>query len=56
MKLRLVDLSYEYKQQLFEMMNEWVSYNENYPNEDHAPWKIFKNDYVLLVSIKEKDM
>lgn len=45
MKLRLVELSYEYKQQLFEMMNEWVSYNENHPNENHAPWKIFKNDY-----------
>ena len=45
MKLRLVELSYEYKQQLFEMMDEWVPHNENHPNEDHAPWKIFKNDY-----------
>ena len=54
MKLRLVELSYEYKQQLFEMMDEWVPHNENHPNEDHAPWKIFKNDYLSFRKSERK--
>lgn len=45
MKLKLVELSYDYKKQLFEMMDEWGAYNKANPNTNHSPWAIFKNDY-----------
>jgi predicted acetyltransferase len=39
-KIKLVKLSKEYKDQLFEMMDEWCSITTN-----DSPWAIFKNDY-----------
>ena len=38
--IRLVKLSSDYKNQLFEMMDEWTKVKENY-----SPHAIFKNDY-----------
>lgn len=40
MKLRLVKLSEEYKEQLFEMMDEWTNSGESI-----VPYTIRKNDY-----------
>lgn len=39
--IRLVKLSEEYKNQLFEMMDEWTSSGDT----SHTPYAIFKNDY-----------
>ena len=39
-KIKLVKLSLEYKNQLFEMMDEWSSVTTS-----DSPWAIFKNDY-----------
>lgn len=39
--IKLVKLSYEYKTQLFEMMDEWISNNDS----ESTPYAIFKNDY-----------
>ena len=44
MNIKLVKLSEEYKEQLFEMLDEWESDIEK-NNTDHSPWAIFKNDY-----------
>ena len=41
MNVKLVKLSKEYKNQLFDMMNEWAKM----PKSDYTPWAIFKNDY-----------
>lgn len=41
MNIKLVKLSKEYKNQLFDMMDEWTKM----PKSDHTPWAIFKNDY-----------
>lgn len=38
--IKLVKLSYQYKQQLFDMMNEWIVYGREF-----IPYSIFKNDY-----------
>lgn len=44
MNITLVKLSYEYKEQLFEMLPEWIEdIEKNHTN--HSPWAIFKNDY-----------
>ena len=40
-RLVLVELSNEYKDQLFDMMDEWTSIKQ----ENNSPWAIFKNDY-----------
>ena len=39
--IKLVKLSYEYKNQLFEMMDEWT----NYHDKNGSPYAIFKNDF-----------
>ena len=44
MNIKLVKLSKEYKNQLFEMLDEWKSDIEN-NGSNHSPWAIFKNDY-----------
>lgn len=44
MNIKLVKLSSEYKNQLFEMLDEWKSDIEN-NGSNHSPWAIFKNDY-----------
>ena len=44
MNIKLVKLSYEYKDQLFEMLEEWKrDIEENHTNG--SPWMIFRNDY-----------
>lgn len=44
MTLQLVKLSYEYKEQFFDMMEEWkTDIEKNHTN--HSPWMIFRNDY-----------
>ena len=40
MNIQLVKLSYEYKQQLFDMMEEWLSVEQ-----DFSPYMIRRNDY-----------
>lgn len=40
MNVKLVKLSYQFKEHLFEMMDEWYTYT----NSD-SPFAIFKNDY-----------
>lgn len=40
MNLKLVKLSYEYKQQLVDMMEEWLSIEQNF-----SPYMIRRNDY-----------
>ena len=40
MNIKLVKLSYEYKQQLFDMMEEWLSVEQ-----DFSPYMIRRNDY-----------
>ena len=44
MNIKLVKLSKEYKDQLFEMLDEWAPYNKAHPGHG-SPWSIFKNDY-----------
>lgn len=44
MPIKLVRLSEQYKQQLFDMMNEWCSF-ESEDKDDRTPGAIFKNDY-----------
>lgn len=44
MALTLVKGSYEYKDQITDMLKEWIEYNEN--NEtNRSPWSIFKNSF-----------
>lgn len=40
MNIKLVKLSYEYKQQLFDMMDEWLSLEKRF-----SPYMIRRNDY-----------
>lgn len=40
MNIKLVKLSYEYKQQLTDMMDEWLSVEQNF-----SPYMIRRNDY-----------
>ena len=42
--LLLVSLTPDYREQLFEMMEEWCSY-EGGGKDDRTPFAIFKNDY-----------
>lgn len=44
MGIKLVKLTKEYKEQLFDMMDEWCSF-ESEDKDDRTPWAIFKNDY-----------
>lgn len=44
MKLKLIKLTYEYFEELKDMIDEWKEDQErNHTN--HSPWAIFKNDY-----------
>ena len=42
--IKLVKLSYQYIDQLNEMMDEWCSYNKAHKDND-VPYAVFKNDY-----------
>lgn len=55
----LVKLSYDYKEQLFDMLTEWeADIKKNHTN--HSPWMIFRNDfrdfdhYLENLEIKEE--
>ncbi|MDO4940160.1 MAG: GNAT family N-acetyltransferase [Erysipelotrichaceae bacterium] len=43
--MKLLKLSKEYKKQFEDMMEEWVSYNNEHPEVDKSPFAVFKNDY-----------
>ncbi|WP_303000039.1 GNAT family N-acetyltransferase [Thomasclavelia spiroformis] len=45
MALKLVKGSYEYKNQIIDMLKEWIAYNEQHPKVNTSPYAIFKNDY-----------
>lgn len=45
MAIKLIKGNFQYKEQIIEMLKEWIDYNNN--NEsNHSPWVIFKNDYT----------
>lgn len=54
MNIKLVRLSPEYKQHLFDMMEEWLAVEQNF-----SPWAIRKNDYRdfehYLKNLERKD-
>ena len=45
MELKLVKGSYEYKEQIIDMLKEWIDYNENHPEANTSPNAIFRNNY-----------
>lgn len=45
MELKLVKGSYEYKNQIIDMLKEWIDYNENHPEANTSPNAIFRNNY-----------
>ena len=44
MNLRLDKLTYENKDKICEMLDEWREYNKT-TDDDRSPWAIFKNDH-----------
>ena len=42
MALKLIKGSYEYKEQIIDMLKEWKEYNDTH-DTNHSPWAIFKN-------------
>lgn len=44
MVLTLIKGSYKYKEQIIDMLKEWIDYNNNNPT-NNSPWAIFKNDF-----------
>lgn len=44
MNLKLVKASYKYKDQIIEMLEEWIDYN-NHHETNHSPAAIFNTDY-----------
>lgn len=44
MSIKLIKGSYEYKEQIIDMLKEWKEYNETH-EVNHSPWVIFKNNY-----------
>ena len=45
MEIKLVKGSYEYKEQIIDMLKEWRDYNENHPEANTSPNAIFRNNY-----------
>ena len=45
MELKLVKGSYGYKEQIIDMLKEWIDYNENHPEANTSPNAIFRNNY-----------
>ena len=45
MEIKLVKVSYEYKNQISDMLKEWIDYNENHPEANTSPNAIFRNNY-----------
>ena len=50
MALRLVKGSYKYRDQMIEMLKEWIAYNNAHLEANPSPAVIFKNDYHFLVT------
>ena len=44
MALKLIKGSYEYKEQIIDMLKEWKEYNDTH-DTNHSPWAIFKNSF-----------
>ena len=45
MEIKLVKGSYEYEEQIIDMLKEWIDYNENHPEANTSPNAIFRNNY-----------
>lgn len=45
MEIKLVKGSYGYKEQIIDMLKEWIDYNENHPEANTSPNVIFRNNY-----------
>lgn len=45
MEIKLVKRSYEYKNQIIDMLKEWIDYNKNHPEANTSPNAIFRNNY-----------
>ena len=45
MNIKLIKPTYKYKQQIIEMLEEWITYNNSHPQANTSPASIFKNDY-----------
>lgn len=45
MKLKLVKASFEYQNQIINMLEEWIDYNSITPSANRSPWAIFQNDF-----------
>ena len=52
MSLKLIKGSYEYKDQIIDMLKEWIAYNEQHPETNRSPKAIFKNDIVGAINIR----
>ena len=46
MALKLVKGSYEYKNQIIDMLKEWSAFNSLHPDANTSPAAIFKNDWL----------
>lgn len=44
MSMKLIKGSYEYKEQIIDMLKEWKEYNDTHET-NRSPWVIFKNNY-----------
>lgn len=44
MSMKLIKGSYEYKEQIIDMLKEWKEYNDTH-EANRSPWAIFKNSY-----------
>lgn len=44
MELKLIKGSYEYKEQIIDMLKEWKEYNDTH-DTNRSPWAIFKNSF-----------
>ena len=41
-RLVLIKPTFEYQEEIVDMVNEWREYNNSHPEEDHSPWAIFQ--------------
>lgn len=45
MDIKLVKGSCKYKEQIIDMLKEWIDYNENHLEANTSPYAIFRNNY-----------
>lgn len=48
MALRLVKGSYKYRDQMIEMLKEWIAYNNAHLEANKSPAVIFKNVLITI--------